>query len=83
VKRRKRAKHWRHPAAHKCLLVHGRVDRVAPVRVCLCVCARSTGGSITGVQLSQGRSVTAGLQVEPGTSSWAAFVLARPCAASS
>jgi hypothetical protein len=36
------------------------------------------GGSITGVQLAQSRTATANMQVEPSTSSWAAYVLVRP-----
>jgi hypothetical protein len=37
-----------------------------------------TAGTVTGVQLAQGRSLTAGLQVEPTSGNWGAYVLARP-----
>jgi hypothetical protein len=38
------------------------------------------GGTVTGVQLAQCRTATAPMQVEPGTASWAGYVLVRPAA---
>lgn len=46
----------------------------------VCRLQGSEGGTVTGVQLAQRRAATAPLQVEPGTCSWAGYVLVRPAA---